>query len=85
MDKLIGKLSSVGVIHGELSSVGKLSGSFSINSKFSGYHGEYVITPNLETQILQTSGKVLSENVVINPVPNNYGLITWNGSILTVS
>lgn len=24
-------------------------------------------------------------HVIINPIPSNYGLITWNGSTLTVS
>ena len=49
------------------------------------YGGPYEVTPNKETQILQTSGRVMSNNVRINPIPSNYGLITWNGSALTVS
>lgn len=43
------------------------------------------VIPNKETQILPTSGKMLLENVIVKPIPNNYGLITWNGSFLTVS
>lgn len=27
----------------------------------------------------------LSTQIVVNAIPSNYGLITWNGSVLTVS
>ena len=49
------------------------------------YTGEYEVTPSAESQALDTIGKRLTANVVINPIPSNYGLITWNGSVLTVS
>lgn len=49
------------------------------------YEGDYVITPSGETQTLATSGKLLARDITINPIPNNYGLITWDGSTLTVS
>lgn len=49
------------------------------------YTGEYEITPSAETQMLDTTGKRMAHDVVIAPIPNNYGLITWNGSVLTVS
>ena len=49
------------------------------------YEGEYEITPSMETQTLSTSNKLLARDVTVNPIPSNYGLITWNGSTLTVS
>lgn len=49
------------------------------------YSGSYTVTPSAETQVLSTADMILTENVVVNPIPSNYGLITWNGSILTVS
>ena len=49
------------------------------------YQGATVVTPTQETQTLETQGFRLLENIVINPIPSNYGLITWNGSALTVS
>lgn len=49
------------------------------------YSGTYTITPSSETQILNTEGLMMTRNVTINPIPSNYGLITWNGSTLTVS
>lgn len=49
------------------------------------YDGPYEVTPSQETQTLETAGKLMGENVIINPVPSNYGRITYNGSVLTVS
>lgn len=49
------------------------------------YTGRYNVTPTRETQTLSTANRVLLDNVTIEPIPSNYGLITWNGSVLTVS
>ena len=49
------------------------------------YNGPYEITPGGESQIIEAAGKYLLRDITVAPVPNNYGLITWNGSFLTVS
>ena len=49
------------------------------------YDGPYEFTPTQETQTVSTAEKLLLENIVINPIPQNYGLITYNGSFITVS
>ena len=49
------------------------------------YEGPYEFTPTQGTQTAFTENKVLTENIIINPIPSNYGLITYNGSVLTVS
>ena len=49
------------------------------------YTGPFEVTPSGETQVLNTSGLMMPQSVTINPIPSNYGLITWNGSTLTVS
>ena len=49
------------------------------------YTGAVTVTPSRVTQVLQTAETVLLENITINPIPSNYGLITWNGAVLTVS
>ncbi len=49
------------------------------------YSGQTEITPSEETQTLQTANMAVLQNIVINPIPSNYGKITWNGSTLTVS
>ena len=49
------------------------------------YHGKYEVIPSSEQQVLSTENKVMEQDVVIRPIPSNYGLITWNGAVLTVS
>ena len=49
------------------------------------YEGEYTITPSAETQVLATRNLRMTGDITVNPIPSNYGLITWNGAILMVS
>lgn len=49
------------------------------------YEGAYEITPSSETQTIPIANHIASQNITVNPIPSNYGLITWNGSTLTVS
>lgn len=49
------------------------------------YTGDYAVTPSSETQVLQTKNLRMTDDITINPIPQNYGLITWDGSIITVS
>lgn len=78
-DKLIGKLENNvhHVIKGSLSTRVSISGDT--------FEGPYMVTPTRSTQLLHTSGKAMISDVIINPIPSNYGLVTWNGSVLTIS
>ena len=49
------------------------------------YDGPMEFTPTQSEQIIYTANTRFVDNVTINPIPSNYGLITWNGSTLTVS
>lgn len=49
------------------------------------YAGPYQVTPGPAPQVLDTAGKMADEDITIGAIPSNYGLITWNGSTLTVS
>ncbi len=49
------------------------------------YTGSYTFTPSDSTQTISISGLTASQDITINPVPNTYGHITWNGNVLTVS
>lgn len=49
------------------------------------YEGPYEFTPTQETQVVAIELKTATEDIVINPIPSNYGLIAWDGSVLTVS
>lgn len=48
------------------------------------YDGITEITPSQDTQILQTSNKALTRNIVVNPIPENYGRLLYSGNTLTV-
>ena len=84
-----GELSLVCETEGELGLVLENSGEFgvftAIREAYPAYDGPMEITPTQETQTLDTAMKSVMGDIVINPIPNNYGLITWNGSTLTVS
>lgn len=49
------------------------------------YHGPTEVVPGPEYQSLHTTNRILTGEIVIDPIPANYGLITYNGNIITVS
>lgn len=49
------------------------------------YTGDYSVIPSGEAQVLLTKDLRMTDNVTVEPIPSNYGLITWNGSVITVS
>lgn len=49
------------------------------------YTGAYSVTPSANVQTLPTSGLMMTDNITVDPIPSNYGLITYNGSTITVS
>lgn len=48
------------------------------------YEGNYTITPTQQRIELQTKDKRMTENIVINPIPHNFGRIIWNGAFLKI-
>ena len=87
MDKLKGKLSGGGGLSGKLSGVGALSGKLSAAGGITPdpYTGPTVWTPTGSAQTIPTNGYFMTDDITIDPKPNNYGLITYNGGIITVS
>ena len=49
------------------------------------YRGPYEFTPTSEAQTIPVGGLLAERDITIQPIPNNYGLIEWNGSTLTIS
>lgn len=49
------------------------------------YKGSYTVTPSRNKKVLKVGGMMASEDITVEPIPNNYGLITWNGAFITVS
>ena len=82
---LAGSLSGEQGLTGQLSGRAGLSGSLAQGSAATPYIGPVTVTPTLNTQVLSTAGLLVMQNITVNPIPSNYGLITWNGAVLTVS
>lgn len=85
--ELTGVLSSPATISGTLASPETIEGTLTIPNFIlpPQYSGPYEATPGEETQTLETDALYMRGNITINPIPSNYGLVTWNGSTLTVS
>lgn len=49
------------------------------------YNGPYDFTPSTARQTIEIANKTAIDDITIEPIPSNYGLITWNGAVLTVS
>ena len=49
------------------------------------YTGATEVTPSEEEQVLLTNGLYVPSNITVAPIPSNYGRITYNGSVITVS
>ena len=49
------------------------------------YAGSVEFTPSAEEQVIHTEGLFVDDPITIKAIPNNYGLITWDGSAITVS
>ena len=56
-----------------------------VNADADEYDGPYEVTPTNVAQTLATRGLLSTADIVVNPIPSNYGLIQWNGAVLTVS
>ena len=92
-----GEITNIGTIKGALAARASLAGSLSPPAALSGilsiptyidvdlYDGPTEVTPGEDRQVLRTANKTVIQDIIVNPIPSNYGLITWNGSTLTVS
>lgn len=57
-----------------------------IVTKIAGRFQSKTVTPTAAgVTVLPDSGYNAMTSVEVSPIPSNYGLITWDGSVLTVS
>lgn len=71
VSSLTGILSGQSALSGKVSAQGGLQGSLSSAVKeYPVYEGEYTVTSKaFEAQVLSTKGKLLTEDIIIDPVP----------------
>ena len=87
------------VVDGEVELLNIVDGDISLSERVDGdaniviniaptvdtYVGEYEFVPTQSEQIISSGNKLLEHDIIIDPIPSNYGLITWNGTSLRVS
>lgn len=61
-----------------------LSGEFVQRVVTDPYEGAYEITPSDEEQIIPILGKTATENIRVEPIPEDYGRLIWDGHTLTI-
>lgn len=85
--RLTGTLTPISGLSGRLSGASSMTGNIGIPERVTParYTGPTTVTPTQAEQILQTQDFYMNDNIIVEPIPNNYGLISWNGSVLTVS
>lgn len=85
--ELTGILTGVQTITGTLNAPNGIDGLLTIPNAIlpPSYEGPYEVTPGEEEQTLETDALYMTGDITIKPIPNNYGLITYDGSTITVS
>ena len=85
--ELYGTLTPAGTLSGTLTALQGIQGTLTIPSAVGVeiYDGEYEFTPTEDTQTVSIENKMATQDITINPIPTNYGRITWNGTTITVS
>lgn len=48
------------------------------------YEGSYDVIPTEQAQTLSTADLTMVQDLVIEPIPQNYGEIVWNGQYILV-
>ena len=76
---LTGRLTATGVLTGAVSTDASLSGALTIAGSIPSYHGSLEITPGDEPQTVECAGLFMPQDIVINPIPSNYGRIERDG------
>lgn len=87
--KLHGTLTPILYLQGNLAPTKTLKGGLTIPAQWAHidkYEGPYEVTPERDSEvILDTKNKQATANIVVKPIPKNYGLITRTGAKLTIT
>lgn len=84
---ITGTIQGIGAISGTIKGKGGIVAAIGIPEVVDtpAYDGPYEFTPSAAAQVITIGGLRATSNITINPVPSNYGLVTWNGAYLTIS
>ena len=86
-ETLRGVLSPVGTLDCILAPIETLKGTLDVPITLVPdiYDGPTEFTPSEEIQTIGMADKYSTSSITINPIPSNYGLITYNGQTITIS
>ena len=86
-EHLIGVLTPIEGLTGTLTAQGGLDGALTIPERIpvDPYEGAYTITPSAEAQTIPVAQLLMRQDITVEAIPDNYGLVTWNGAYLTIS
>lgn len=84
---ITGTIQGIGSVSGSIQGTGGIMAAISLPEVVDtpAYDGPYEFTPSAAAQVITIGGLRATSNITINPVPSNYGLVTWNGAYLTIS
>ena len=87
MDRITGSISVRAAVAGGISIQAGIGGTLVIPEEVlpDRYDGPYTVTPSGQEQRLRTEGMMMRGDVIIGPIPQNYGLVTWDGIKITIS
>ena len=55
-----------------------------IGGQLPDYTGQTTVTPASTAQTLATAGKSVHQDITVEPIPQNYGLIEYDGTVIAV-
>lgn len=83
------------VLSGETELIQKIDGTVNLSATIDGQTLQYLgggalaemeVTPTAEDQrILPEEGYIGIKAITVKAIPNNYGLVTWTGAVLTIT
>ena len=89
MSKIIGNIQTQaiqGAINGKNTLQGKLALGEGVAQIYDTYNGEYEVTPATVEKTLATKNCLMQKDIVIKPIPKEYGLVTYNQDrVITIS
>ena len=85
MEKITATLSAPQGITAKLTGQAQISADLNLPTIISPptYEGEYEFTPTENTQTISINGELASQDIIINPIPDDYARMRWSGNIVT--
>lgn len=71
-------------VSGTISAPNVVGVSIASTQSFPPYEGATEVTPSDDEQVLATAGTNVGSDIIVHPIPSNYGKVSYNGAILFI-